>query len=408
MKETPMNVGYAVSEVAAVEGEEPWVELEAHPPAEGPARESPAPDAGQNPSAADYRSHSWGRRIAVALLAVLAALGFRLALTPLLGTASPFLMFVPAVMLAAWFGGLWPGLFAAILSSALGTHYLLAQVPRPGLEEWDRVVLFLVVCAIIVWVQVRVAAAAERVSASLARERAARREAQAATRAKEEFLAMVSHELRTPANTVLGWISLLKAQRDQPAFLDKGLEVIERNVSLQARLLQDIVDNLRAARGTMRLQRQAIDLTSVVAAAVDAARPAANAQDVRLEQKLQGHEIPIFGDAIRLQQVMTNLISNALKFTPPGGSIVVRLEQAGEQAKVSVRDTGIGIDESFLPFVFERFRRGNHAREGLGLGLAISRHLVEMHGGTIEASSAGPERGSTFTVMLPIRGNRQM
>ena len=174
-------------------------------------------------------------------------------------------------------------------------------------------------------------------------------------------------------------------------------------MSLQARLLDDIVDNVRTARGTMRLQRQAIDLTSVVAAALDMARPAATAHEVRLEQRLDGREMPVFGDAVRLQQVMTNLLSNALKFTPAGESITVRLERAGEHAQISVSDSGIGIEEAFLPFVFERFRRGNHAREGLGLGLAIARHLVEMHGGAIAVTSPGLERGSTFTVTLPLQ-----
>ncbi len=339
----------------------------------------------------------------LALLAVLAALAVRLTLTPLLGDSSPFLLFIPAVLLATRYGGAWPGLFATALSSALGVRYVLSGLAEPSLEKWDRIGLFLAVCLIIVWVQSRLAAASQRIARSLDNERGARREAQAANRAKDEFLAMVSHELRTPANTVLGWMSVLRREHLESPIVRKGLEVIERNVSLQARLLEDIVDNLRASKGTMRLQRQTIDLASVVTAAVDTARPAATRQDVRLDLTLESREMPVFGDPVRLQQVMTNLISNALKFTPARGSIAVRLERTGDLAKVSVTDTGVGIDPDFLPYVFERFKRGDHSREGLGLGLAISRHLVEMHGGTIEAASAGPARGSTFTVALPIQ-----
>jgi signal transduction histidine kinase len=342
------------------------------------------------------------RRLGVVLLAVLAGFGLRLLLSPLLGPASPFILFIPAVLVAAWYGGLWPGLFATLLSSILAIRYFLSPLPGWTIETWDRLGLFLVVCIAITWVQVRVEAASRRVRASLAAERDARREAQAANRAKDDFLAMVSHELRSPANVVRGWTSLLRSGRLDAASVAKGLEVIERNVTLQGRLIEDIVDSMRVAKGTMRLRRQPIDLASVVTAAVDAARPSAAAQGIDLQQTVDVVEAPVFGDPERLQQVMTNLLSNALKFTPSGGSVTVEMRRAASQVRVSVRDTGIGIDPAFLPFVFERFARGNHAREGLGLGMAITRHLVEMHGGRIEVASAGPERGTVFTVTLPL------
>jgi PAS domain S-box-containing protein len=237
-------------------------------------------------------------------------------------------------------------------------------------------------------------------------ERAARAAAERAGRLKDEFLAVLSHELRTPLNAILGWTHLLRKGAADPEKVARGVEVIERNARAQSQLIADLLDVSRITAGKLRLDARAVDLPAVVGAAVEAVRPAADANGVLVHTELGAVGGEVRGDAARLQQVVWNLVSNAVKFTPRGGRVDVALGGAGGSAVVRVSDTGRGIAPEFLPFVFERFRQADSsaAREhgGLGLGLALVRQLVEMHGGRVAAASAGPGLGATFTVELPL------
>ncbi len=239
----------------------------------------------------------------------------------------------------------------------------------------------------------------------LTSERATRVEAEAASRLKDEFLATVSHELRTPLTAVLGWTHLLRGGRLDKAAAAHALETVERNANSQNQLIDDLLDVSRIITGKLRLDVQPLAPASFIEAAVEAVLPAAEAKGITLEKQLDTDAGSISGDPARLQQIVWNLLSNAIKFTPRDGHVHVRLERAGSHIEISVSDTGNGISEEFLPFVFDRFRQadGSTRRQygGLGLGLAIVRHLVELHGGTVLAHSDGEGHGATFTVRLP-------
>lgn len=233
-----------------------------------------------------------------------------------------------------------------------------------------------------------------------------RRRAEEANRAKDEFLGMVSHELRTPLSAMLGWVSMLRARQLPPETQARGLETIERNARVQTQLIEDLLDITRITTGKLRLHVEPVDLVRVSEAALDALRPAAEARGVRLLSTFDPGAALVMGDADRLQQVAWNLLSNAVKFTERGGQVWIILREAGSAAELVVEDTGQGIDPDFLPYVFERFRQGEggttRAHGGLGLGLTIVKHLVELHGGTITAHSEGRGRGARFTVRLPL------
>ena len=233
------------------------------------------------------------------------------------------------------------------------------------------------------------------------------REAQQANRAKDEFLATLSHELRTPLNAILGWIQILRTKRVDEVTTARAFEAIERNAKAQAELVEDMLDVSRIITGRLRLELQPVLLSVAVAAALDSVRPTAEAKGVRLECDLAPEAAPISGDPHRLQQIVWNLLSNAVKFTPSGGLVRLKMDYARGQATIVVTDTGKGISPQFLPYVFDRFRQAetmsSRTASGLGLGLSIARHLVELHGGVIEASSEGEGRGATFTVMFPLR-----
>jgi PAS domain S-box-containing protein len=251
----------------------------------------------------------------------------------------------------------------------------------------------------------RVRAEAER-DRVLERERAARAEAEQANRIKDEFLAVLSHELRSPLNPILGWTKLLQSGRLNAAKTEEALSTIERNAKLQSQLIEDLLDISRIMRGKLSLNSEPTDLALVISAAAGTVHLAAEAKRIRVEMSLESNLPLISGDPGRLQQVVWNLLSNAVKFTPEQGRIDIQLTQVGHQAQLQVIDTGKGITPDFLPFVFEYFRQedGSTTRKfgGLGLGLAIARQIVEMHGGTISASSAGEGAGATFTVRLPL------
>jgi signal transduction histidine kinase len=234
-------------------------------------------------------------------------------------------------------------------------------------------------------------------------------EARRANRAKDDFLAMLSHELRTPLNTILGWARTLRTRQISPDQVDQALTAIERNAQLQTRLIEDLLDVSRIVSGKLSLETQPVQLAAVIDAAVDTMRGPAEAAGVTLAVVVDRTLPPLVGDAARLQQVVWNLLSNAIKFTERGGRVDVRVRQVNETIELVVADTGRGISAELLPHVFDRFRQGNPSGSrtttgGLGLGLTIVRHLVERHGGTVEAASPGEGSGATFTVRLPLSG----
>jgi PAS domain S-box-containing protein len=244
----------------------------------------------------------------------------------------------------------------------------------------------------------------------LGREQEARQQAEIASRTKDEFLSMLSHELRTPLNAILGWSKILTTGALAPEAVSEALEKIERNARLQARLIEDMLDVSRIMSGKLRLDAQPVDLTSVIHAAVDTLRPASDAKDIRIHVVLDFGSGVVLGDPVRLQQVIWNLLSNAIKFTPKHGSVKVNLERVDSRFEISVADTGPGIEEEFLPYVFERFKQADSSSTktygGLGLGLTIVRQIVEMHGGTVEAANLEGS-GALFVVKLPVMAARQ-
>lgn len=232
------------------------------------------------------------------------------------------------------------------------------------------------------------------------------RQAEESSRLKEEFLATISHELRTPLSAILGWARMLRLGQLSEEHTAKALDTIERNARAQAQLVDDLLDVSRIMTGKLRMDVRPSDPNTFIDAAVDAVRPAAEAKGVRVQKVIDTGAVSIPGDPVRLQQVVWNLLSNAIKFTPRGGRVQIRSERVNSHLEIVVSDTGQGITPDFLPHVFDRFRQADQKASrqhgGMGLGLAIVRHLVELHGGTVSATSEGEGKGATFTVMLPI------
>ncbi|HQU90967.1 MAG TPA: hybrid sensor histidine kinase/response regulator [Pyrinomonadaceae bacterium] len=239
-----------------------------------------------------------------------------------------------------------------------------------------------------------------------AREQAAREEAESANQAKDDFLAVLSHELRTPLNAILGWVRLLKTNRESDEIFDKAVDAIERSAVTQTKFVEDLLDITRIVNGTIRLTMRSFVLNELTRIAYENIRPVAEARSIVLEFSAPAEEIVVHGDSERLQQVVNNLLTNAVKFTPEGGTIKLTLAKVDGNARVSVADSGQGIAPEFLPRVFERYKQANNSttnrKGGLGLGLAIVKHLVELHGGTIAAASEGEGKGSTFSVSIPL------
>jgi PAS domain S-box-containing protein len=234
----------------------------------------------------------------------------------------------------------------------------------------------------------------------------AKRDAEAASRAKEDFLAVLSHELRTPLNAVYGWARMLRSGQLQAEAAERALDVIVRNANAQVQLIDDLLDMSRIIAGKMRLDVRPVDLEAVIRAAIDAVRPAADSKEIRLQCVLDPRAVGITGDPDRLQQVVWNLLINAVKFTPRCGRVQVRLQRTNSHIEIVVSDTGQGISEDQLPHLFKRFHQADststRSHTGLGLGLALVRHLVELHGGQVTAHSPGEGQGATFTVELPV------
>ncbi|HYX28079.1 MAG TPA: ATP-binding protein, partial [Pyrinomonadaceae bacterium] len=255
----------------------------------------------------------------------------------------------------------------------------------------------------------RVRAEEERI-VLLASERAARERAEAASRAKDEFVAMISHEIRSPLNAILGWSQMLRQGTLDKTATTNALESIERNARAQAQLVSDLLDISRVITGKLRINARPVDITASLESALESIRPAAEAKQIKIEVEREPYATVVTGDTDRLQQVFWNLLSNAVKFTPRGGHIKVAISRTDSQLEIVVSDSGAGISPEFLPYIFDRFTQADtttaRKHSGLGLGLAIVRHIVELHGGTVNAESAGAGKGATFRVTLPVRALR--
>jgi signal transduction histidine kinase len=248
---------------------------------------------------------------------------------------------------------------------------------------------------------------AERQREQLSQEQAARASAEAANRSKDEFLAMVSHELRSPLNAILGYTRMLRGGNLDNDDVEKMTSVVERNAKAQLQIIEDLLDSARIVTGKLRFEAEPIDIVPALQAALDTVRPVAEAKGVTLIADFDLWPEQVLGDSIRLQQIVWNLLSNSVKFTPGDGRVELRMSRDAEHVLITVHDTGKGIDRDFMPFLFERFRQADvpSARRfgGLGLGLSLVKHLVGLHGGIITPESAGRDCGSTFTVKLPRR-----
>ena len=238
------------------------------------------------------------------------------------------------------------------------------------------------------------------------REQIARKQAEDANQAKDDFLAVLSHELRTPLNSMLGWARLLKSNKGNDELFDKAVDAIERSAVVQTKFVEDLLDITRIVNGSIRLSMRPVGLNSILEAAVNGLRPTADAKKIALKEELVAEDVKIFGDPERIHQVITNILSNAVKFTPEGGAVSVAATVEDENATVSVTDSGEGIEAEFLPRVFDRYKQAHNSttnrKGGLGLGLAIVKHLIDIHNGTITVASDGPGTGTTFTFSLPI------
>jgi signal transduction histidine kinase len=349
---------------------------------------------------------SWLLSYAVAVLTVALAAAARLSLARVFGTRNELLTFYPAVVVSAWYGGLWPGVFATAVAALFDAYVFMEPLQslwlgRPG----DVVALTL-----FVGMGVVISMLSENQRQNVRREHAARvqaeqlrAEADAANRTKNLFLGVVSHDLRSPANAILGWAEVLKKTRQDRAQSQHALDAIVRNARRQMILLNDLLDTAAILAGQLHVERTTVDLGAVVRDAVDSAQVTAAEKGIRVSVTCPGEPLLAPGDATRLQQVVSNLLSNAIKFTPEGGGVFVSLERVGDLGEIRVRDTGKGISPELLSVVFDAFWQAEHrSQHGVGLGLSIVKSLVAAHGGTVEASSAGEGRGATFVVRLPL------
>jgi len=351
------------------------------------------------------------RPYVVAIGAVAVAGVYTAILWPLLQPVGTPLFFA-AVAVSSWHGGLGPGLLATALAALVADWFFIPPFYELNAGTLVRVAAFVMVALLTASLYER-ARRAQRRAETLASarewllrdEQAARAAAETASRAKDEFLATLSHELRTPLNALVGWTWWLKRGDLGPERRERALDTLDRNAKAVAQLIEDLLDVSRIITGKTRLNVRALDLPVVVDAAIAAVLPAATAKHIEVRVSMLALD-PMRGDPDRLQQVVWNLLSNAIKFTPEKGTVTVRVERAAATAVVVVSDTGRGITAEALPQVLDRFVQGGGTRAsgGLGLGLSIARHIVELHGGTIQAASEGEGRGATFTVTLPLGG----
>ena len=375
-------------------------------------------------------------RCLLALVIVLVAAAIRLAVDPLVHAQIPYFIFVPATALVAWFCGSDVGMLAVAVSAYLANYLFVS--PRhtigPDREDAAAMTTFFILAGGLVLVvsRWRRAETAIRGLEVQARERAQelerrlrelaesearyreaagearrqREELARADRAKDDFLGVLSHELRTPLNAVLGWADIVSRRPADALLVERASAAIKRAARTQATLVDELLDVARIVNGRLHLARDDVDVGAVLDAAVETVRPAAEAKGLALEAEVE-NDLVVTGDAGRLQQVCQNLITNAMKFTPAGGRIDVRLRRQNGQVELEVADTGVGIAPDFLPRLFTRFSQGDAtvlpaSQRGLGLGLTIVREIVERHGGSVAARSEGVGRGATFTIALPL------
>jgi signal transduction histidine kinase/CheY-like chemotaxis protein len=326
----------------------------------------------------------------------------------LIDDGSHFLLLGTAVVASAWIGGTGPALVATIAGALLGA------LDTPGRSEDARAtgthLALFIVQGLLLTALVSELRHARNAAEQEARDaQVARRESEAAGRMKDEFLATISHELRTPLNAVLGWLHLIRTGKLDHATSVRGLDAIERNVKLQARLTGDLLDVSKVLTGQLCLESRPISLTDAARQAISAATPAAKAKHVKVSRVIPDVPLAVLGDAIRVRQIVWHLLSNAIKFTPRGGEIRLALERSGDTAVLTVQDSGPGIDPAFLPRIFDRFTQQDpsptRAAGGLGVGLSLVRDLVELHGGEIvagNANSAQPGGGAVFVARFPL------
>jgi signal transduction histidine kinase len=319
-----------------------------------------------------------------------------------------FILFIGATAVSSWHGGATLGLTVTTLGALAGSYVILA--PVSSVAAWGDLIplaAFVGVALLITWIDVRRRRTAHGLDKELALAHEHRGEAEAANRAKEDFFATISHELRGPLNAILTWVHLLQKGKLDQAGAMHALETVARNVRAEDRLIGEMLEVSRLIAGKVLLDLHPVELAVIVGQALDSARPAAEEGGVELDSELALVPGTIVGDPDRLGQVVRNLLSNAIKFTPRGGRVAVRLGRDARQGTtITVQDTGQGIPHDFLAHVFDRFRQGGspavtRTHGGLGLGLAIVRDLVELHGGTVRAESDGEGEGARFTVTLP-------
>lgn len=317
--------------------------------------------------------------------------------------------YIGAVMITTWFGRLPAGLLASGLS-VVSIHFFFTGSVNPFALPWydlPSLVIFGCLSLVIAYVvdsrrraEFQLRAANEHLEQRVA-ERTS--ELEKANRFKDHFLAMVSHDLRTPLTSILGWVDIIEGQGSNPETLRRGMSAIKRNAHLQTHLINDLLELTRIAAGNLKLNLEPTDISGLLTAARERFQPTALQQHIALDVSVDQDLAKVRVDPDRLIQVLDNLISNALKFTPEGGRVGLRVERCAAQLLISVSDNGDGIAPEALPYVFDEFYQGtgNKKQQGFGLGLAIVRHIVRAHGGVVEAKSDGCGKGSTFTVMLP-------
>lgn len=367
-----------------------------------------APDPGGNSSAA-WRS----LRYAAAVLVTVIALLFRYLMTPEWGATLPFITLYPAVAFSAWLGGFGPGAVSTFLG-AFSVAYFWPDHFGGASNAGDALALTLF-CGVGVFVSGLTSALqqsrrrAEHVTEEVERarevERTARAEAERANRAKDDFLAVVAHELRQPLSAMLPALTVIRAALDPEALarVERFLDLFQRQLAHLQRVVDDLLDASRVVRGQVTLERRAVDVLQVIRDAIDAIRPRVEQRHQRIIVDLPDRDVMLRADPVRLQQVFLNVLSNATAYTPKEGEIRVTAEANGSQLTLKVRDSGEGIAAADLPRIFGLFTRAEGRRDtGFGIGLAVARSLVELHGGTIEAQSDGPSRGSEFHITLPV------
>lgn len=343
-------------------------------------------------------------RFSVAVGAIVVVFVIDRAFGSLVDQGSLFLILSTAVMATAWVAGTGPALAATVVGALLGGGW--TSVPSDSATH-ARLVLFILQGLVLTGIVSELRRARRTAEEQAHRAEESRREGEAASRMKDEFLGTISHELRTPLNAVLGWAHLLRTGKLDATARARGLEAIERNARLQAQLTGNLLDISRAMTGRLRVECRPVSLTEIVKQVAVAALPAAHAKGVRVAHNLPDKSVALLGDWGRLRQVVWQLLANALKFTPRGGTVCVAVSTTRDQAVLTVSDSGAGIDPAFLPKIFDRFTQEDasptRAAGGLGVGLSLVRELVELHGGEIAAANRSDTHGAEFTVRFPLQ-----